>query len=148
MSVIMDPEGAVFAVWQAKEHQGAGLVNEPGTLCWNELVANDIGKLANFYSELMGVSAEDMSGPIEYKMIRVGEREVAGIFKKTPEMKDIPSHWSIYFAVDDCDATVEKAKTMKAEILVSPTDLPTGRFAMLKDPQGAVFSVIKLNGTM
>jgi predicted enzyme related to lactoylglutathione lyase len=148
MSLLMDPEGAVFAVWQAKEHQGAGLVNEAGTLCWNELVASDIEKSAEYYSELFGVSAEDMSGPMEYKMIKVGENQVAGIFKKTPEMKDMSSYWSVYFAVDDCDATVEKAKKMNAEVLVSPTDFPSGRFAMLRDPQGATFSVIKLNDAM
>jgi predicted enzyme related to lactoylglutathione lyase len=61
-----------------------------------------------------------------------------------PEYQGVPAHWGVYFAVDDCDATVEKAKGMGATSCVPPTDIPNvGRFAVIQDPQGAIFSVFK-----
>ena len=63
---------------------------------------------------------------------------------KNEQMKDLPSRRSVYFAVDDCDGAVEKATSMKPQVIVPPTDMGPGRFAVLQDPQGAVFSVIKM----
>ncbi|RMG61620.1 MAG: VOC family protein, partial [Calditrichaeota bacterium] len=58
---------------------------------------------------------------------------------------DVPSHWLVYFAVEDCDATVKTAQSLGGQVLVSPSDIPgVGRFAILQDPQGAVFAIIKL----
>jgi hypothetical protein len=63
----------------------------------------------------------------------------------TKEMTGMPPHWVVYFAVDDSDRTVEKAKGMGAQVMVPPTDIPNiGRFAILNDPQGADFAVIRL----
>ena len=81
---------------------------------------------------------------MEYWLLKVGGRDVGGVLRKTEQMKDLPSHWSVYFTVDDCDCTVEKAKSMKAQVIVPPTDMGPGRFAVLQDPQGAVFSIIKM----
>jgi hypothetical protein len=59
----------------------------------------------------------------------------------------MPSHWLVYFAVEDCDATVDKAKGLGANVTVAPMDVETvGRFAMLTDPQRSAFAVIKLRG--
>jgi predicted enzyme related to lactoylglutathione lyase len=50
-----------------------------------------------------------------------------------------------YFQVADCDATAAKAQALGASFKVPPTDIPrVGRFAVIQDPQGAVFSIIKL----
>ena len=62
-----------------------------------------------------------------------------------PHMGPMPPNWGIYIAVDDCDATAQKATTLDGRQYVPPTDIPNvGRFAVLSDPQGAVFSIIKL----
>ena len=62
-----------------------------------------------------------------------------------PDMGDIPSHWNVYFAVENCDATIEKADGLGGSTIVAPTDIPEiGRFAVLSDPQNAAFSVIAL----
>jgi hypothetical protein len=56
----------------------------------------------------------------------------------------MPPHWLVYFAVSDCDATVDKAKELGGAVFVPPTDIPPGRFAVLADPQGAMLAVMKL----
>jgi predicted enzyme related to lactoylglutathione lyase len=142
MAVLQDPEGAFFSLWQPNKHIGAALVNEPGTLIWNELVADDPEKLSPFYASLLEIEMKDMEGMPEYKLFTVEGNSVAGIFKKTEQLQGLPSHWSIYFAVEDCDATVEKTISLGGEIVKPAADTPMGRFAVLKDPQGAVFQVI------
>jgi predicted enzyme related to lactoylglutathione lyase len=142
MAVLQDPEGAVFSLWQPNKHIGAELVNEPGALIWNELVADDPERLAAFYGALLDIEMKDMEGMPEYKLFTVEGNSVAGIFKRTEQLKGLPSYWSIYFAVADCDATVEKTASLGGEIVKPAADTPMGRFAVLKDPQGAVFQVI------
>jgi len=55
----------------------------------------------------------------------------------------VPAHWLVYFATDDCDATVDKASGNGATVMVPPTDIPPGRFSVMLDPTGAAFAVIK-----
>lgn len=147
MAVVQDPTGGVFALWQAGETPGAGAYNIPGTLCWNELGTNDTQKAGEFYSTLFGWTRETHQfGPMEYTMFQNGDRGAGGMFKITPEMGPIPPHWLVYIAVDDCDATVQKAAELGASVMKPPDDIPgVGRFAILTDPQGAGFAVIKLD---
>ncbi len=146
MAVIQDPTGAVFAVWQPRTHIGARVVNEPGSLCWNELATNDVDAAGAFYTKLFDWGSEQREmGPITYTMFMAGDRPAGGMLKMTEEWGDIPPHWMPYLATDDCDYCAEKAKSLGAEVKVPPTDIPSvGRFAVLQDPQGAVISVIKL----
>ena len=146
MAVIQDPNGAVFSVWQANRHKGAGIVNQPGSLCWNELATTDTAKGRDFYTNLFGWEGNVMPfGPIEYTMFVNGGRPAGGMFGITPEMGNIPPHWLAYFAVDDCDARTQKAADLGANILKPADDIPgIGRFSILQDPQGAVFAIIKL----
>ena len=147
MAVIQDPTGGVFALWQPLEHQGAGVYNLPGSFCWNELGTHDTQKAGEFYSELFGWPREtNQFGPIEYTMFSGADRPAGGMFKITPEMGPMPPHWLVYFAVDDCDASVQKATELGAAVMKPADDIPEiGRFAILTDPQGAAFAVIKLN---
>jgi predicted enzyme related to lactoylglutathione lyase len=81
----------------------------------------------------------------EYTIFKKGEAQAAGMMKIPKEMGPAPPHWLVYFAVDDSDKTVEKAKRMGGEVMVPPTDIPNiGRFAILNDPQGAGFAVIRI----
>ncbi len=147
MAVIQGPTGEVFNIWQPKNHIGAQVVNEPGTLSWNELATNDIEKAQAFYTQLFGWGAQVQEMPMTtYTTFLVGERMNAGMLQMTEEWGDMPPHWMVYFAVADCDASAEKAKALGGEIGVPPTDLPpVGRFAVLTDPQGAHFTIIKLD---
>jgi predicted enzyme related to lactoylglutathione lyase len=146
MAVIQDPTGAVFSLWEPKSHIGARVVNEPGSFCWNELYTTDAARAADFYTGLFGWTKDVRHMDYgDYVIFNFGGRMAAGMMKIPKEWGPVPPHWMVYFAVDDCDKTVEKAKGLGAQVTVPPLDVPeVGRLAMLKDPQGAAFAVIKL----
>jgi len=146
MAVVQDPTGAVFALWQAGTHIGAGVTNVPNSFCWNELGTNDTARAADFYTGVFGWGKDVQNfGPMEYTMFTNGDRPAGGMYKITPEMGPIPPHWLVYFSVADCDAAVEKAVSLGAKTMKPADDIPgIGRFAILTDPQGAAFALIKL----
>jgi predicted enzyme related to lactoylglutathione lyase len=144
MSVVQDPVGAVFSLWQPNEHKGAQVVNEPGALCWNELYTTDPKRAADFFTGLFGwtKNARHMDYG-EYVIFEQGSSMTAGMMQVPKEWGPVPPHWLVYFAVDDCDASVAKVTELGGEVLRPPTDMPYGRHADVADPQGAMFSVIK-----
>jgi len=143
MAVLVDPTGAVLCIWQTKDHIGAELVNEHGTLAWSELMTPDVDAAAKFYEGLFGwtAHAEDM-GAMIYTTFMLADRGIAGAMK--PPVDGIPPNWGTYFAVDDCDATVEAARRGGATVFMGPEDIAPGRMASMADPQGAMFNVITL----
>lgn len=141
MAVVTDPSGAAVCLWEAKDHQGAALVNEPGALTWNELITGDPAAIG-FYERLLGLKPSAMDyGGMPYTTFDVDGEMIAG--SMAPPMEGIPSHWHVYFATGDADATAERAKSLGGSVMQAPFDTPAGRIAVLADPQGAVFSVIK-----
>lgn len=148
MSVLKDPTGATFALWQAKKHIGSSRINEVGALCWNELLTTDPDQAGRFYRGLFGWTTEPMpmGDSRTYTLFKLGDTQPGGMLKITPEMGPIPSNWMIYLSVADSDGTVEKAKKLGATPLMPPLDVPgVGRFAILSDPQGAVFAIVRMN---
>lgn len=146
MAVIADPTGAHFCIWQPKQHKGVGVKGETNSLCWNELLTGDTEKAKDFYTKLFGWKSKTDSGATPYTEWINGEEHIGGMMQIQPQMGPMPPNWGIYIAVDDCDAKVEKAKSLGGRVYVSPTDIPNvGRFAVLSDPQGAVFNIIQLN---
>ena len=142
MSVFADPAGAVFGTWQPRDHPGAGLVNEPGTFCWSELITTDVAGATDFYRTVFAWAAHPVGEYVEFQ--RDG-RPFAGMMAKPAEMPaEVPPMWGVYFAVDDTDATLARARELGGSILMGPTDIEPGRFAVLADPAGAVFNVIAL----
>ena len=146
MAVIKDPTDAVFAIWQAKAHHGSGIYNVPNSFCWNELGTRDTAKAGEFYTNVFGWSTEALpESPVEYTVFKNGDRGNGGMYKMTPEMGPIPPHWLVYFAVDDCDAKVQQTTELGGGVMKPAEDIPgIGRFAILHDPQGAAFAIIKL----
>jgi predicted enzyme related to lactoylglutathione lyase len=142
MAFVMDPSGAAVALWQAGQHIGATLVNEPGTVTWNELITTDPGVTA-FYDDVLGLtaSAMDMGGGSPYTVFEAGGQPVGGT--AAPQMPGVPNHWHVYFEVADADAAAAKARELGGSVVAEPFDIPVGRMAVLGDPQGAVFSIIK-----
>jgi uncharacterized protein len=144
MVVAADPAGAVFGLWQPMDHKGAGIVNEPGTLTWNELNTRDLEAALAFYPQVFDWQPETHKGEMDYTEWKLRGRSVAGMMAM-PEMvpAEVPSHWLVYFATGDCDATTEKAAGLGATLLAGPMDIEPGRFAVMLDPTGASFAVIK-----
>lgn len=144
MAAIADSTGGVVALWQPKAHIGAEIVNEAGALVWSELLTDDVQKAAKFYEDILGVTVQHQTDPFPYSMIMVDEKSVGGFMAKSPEMGQMPNAWINYFAVDDADSSAAKAESLGGKIMVPPMDTPVGRFAGITDPQGAMFSVIKM----
>jgi predicted enzyme related to lactoylglutathione lyase len=138
-----DPTGATLSVWEPKTHLGVDLFGAPGSACWCELATTDVTKAGGFYSSLFGWSLKESSDGMPYTEIGNKGQMIGGMMPMNdPQHQGVPPHWTVYFAVDDCDAAAEKAKGLGAMLYVPPTDIPkVGRFAMIQDPQGAVFSI-------
>jgi uncharacterized protein len=174
MGVFSDPSGAVFSVWQAREHKGAQLVNEPGTWNFSELNTRDPEGAKAFYGAVFGWEAttlatdggdtsmwrvpgygkflEQRDPGLRDRQADVGAPEgfedaVAWLVPMTSEQfpDDTPPHWSITFAVDDADAIAERAAKLGGKVLVPPFDAPWVRMAVIGDPQGAVFTASKFS---
>jgi len=162
MAVLTDPEGAVFCVWQAKNHRGAKVVNEHGSLNFNSLATRDPEGAKAFYGAVFGWETlglpsgsmwtlpgygdhlEEGSPGLREQMAAMGGPEgfidvVAALNPIADEDSDAPAHWSVTFAVDDADAAAAKASELGGEIVAGPFDAPWTRMAVIKDPQGATF---------
>ena len=141
LAVVADPTGAVVILWEPGHHHGAHLVDEHGTMCWHELVTSDVDAAMGFYSKLLGWTSVpfDEDGTVG---VRLGDDFIASA---APGAEDVPPHWSVLFAVDDCDAVVEHCVRLGGRTVVPAMDQPPGRMAMLADDQGAMFWVITLN---
>jgi predicted enzyme related to lactoylglutathione lyase len=146
MAVLRDPGGAFLNLWQAKKSVGAMRKNEPGTLCWNELATTDVNGSEKFYKALFGWTAKKGTAPPgEYTEFHNKGEAVGGMLRIQPEWGSVPPHWLPYFAVVDCDASADRASENGAAMHVPPTDIPqVGRFAVVRDPQGAAFAIIAL----
>jgi predicted enzyme related to lactoylglutathione lyase len=149
MAFFADPGGAMFGVWQPKTFAGADLVNEPNSLCWNELLTRDAEAGRTFYPAVFGWTAGRPSfedAPETYTLWEVDGRPVGGMMQMTDEYfpPDVPPHWGVCFAVADCDAVVATARELGATITTEPTDMSLGRYAGIVDPQGASFAVMRL----
>ena len=78
MAFIQDPQGAVFAAWQPKQHIGARVKFEPGALTWNELQTSNPDAAIEFYCRLLGMERGETMDEIDYTLLRVQGTEVAG----------------------------------------------------------------------
>lgn len=149
MAMVQDPTGAVVGAWQPGTHIGARLVNQPGALSWNELGTTDAQKAGEFYTNVFGWKAQtqDMgNGTLYTTFLNGGQMNIAGMMQMTEAWGDMPSHWGVYFTVADCDASAAKVTELGGQVLMPPTDIPAvGRFAVIQDPQGVVFNIIKLD---
>jgi predicted enzyme related to lactoylglutathione lyase len=172
MGVFSDPFGAVFSVWQAYEHKGAQLVNEPGTWNWSDLNTRDPEGSKVFYSRVFGWEPDFVDlgygdswmwrVPGYAKVLEVNDPDlrrrqadagapagfedaIGWMMPMTSDQfpDDVPPHWSITFAVDDTDAVAGRAAELGGKVVVPPFDAGVVRVAVLRDPGGAMFSVSK-----
>lgn len=146
-----DPTGAEFAIWQPGEIKGLGAVTDPNTLCWTELYTTDAAAATGFYRDVFGWQTEDVPmGPGRYTVVTPAgggaNASHGGIMQLPAEhlSRGSRSEWHPYFEVGDCDTTFALATSQGAAVLIPPMDAAgVGRLAMVTDPQGAVFAVIR-----
>ncbi len=144
MLAALDPDGAVFALWQGRANPGAGVMNEPGALTWTELLAKDAG-VARFYAGVLDWTAEAMPMPMpgsgEYTVFNAGGKPSCGMLQAPA---GAPPGWLPYFAVAAADASFRRAQDLGGTACKEPQDIPdVGRFAVLADPQGVRFGVLE-----
>jgi predicted enzyme related to lactoylglutathione lyase len=116
-----------------------------GRFLWYELMTTDVDAARTFYSEVIGWSTSQWpEAETPYTMWMNGETAIGGLMLLPEEAKAMgaPPHWMAYIGVDDVDATVKQATKLGAALLNGPFDVPkVGRIAILRDPQGAAFSI-------
>jgi len=147
MAIVADTAGAIFGLWQPGQHTGAGVVNAPGSLVWNELNIRDAAAVTPFYETVFGWTAmPSEAGGMEYTAWELDGTPIGGMLTMPPQMPaEIPPHWLTYFGVADTDAAIATATAAGGTLMFGPIDIPIGRFAVLSDPQGGVFAAIAMN---
>jgi uncharacterized protein len=150
MAVFTDPLGAQFSVWQPIEHVGAALINEHGTLTWNELHTRDRDRAKDFYGKVFGWYSQDidMGGGDLYTIVKLTEDEndpgVGGMTPLREDRGEQADHWLVVFAVDDADATVAKAAELGGSVTMPPMTMEgVGRLAAFTGPHGEEITIIK-----
>ncbi|MEA2231461.1 MAG: uncharacterized protein QOD83_1277 [Solirubrobacteraceae bacterium] len=167
MAVFTDPEGAAFCVWQAKKHTGARIVNEHGSLNFNDLNTRDVEGARRFYGSVFGWERLGLEGGLQMwtlpgygdhlerdnpdlrkHMAEAGapkgfEDVVASLVPIADDKPDVAPHWGVTFAVDDADAIADKTTELGGTVVVPPFDAPWVRMTVITDPQGATFTASK-----
>ncbi len=106
IAVGADPAGAAYGLWQAKQHTGADLVDEPGALCWAETMSRNYDASRTFYADVFGYRLQEIGeGDFRYCVASLDDGRPVGGIGEIPAAApaDVPSHWMVYFAVESCD---------------------------------------------
>jgi len=167
MAVLADPDGAAFCAWQAKNHKGAKIVNEHGSLNFNNLNTRDPDGAKSFYGSVFGWKTLGLEGGFtmwtvpgygdHLEQIDPGTRErfaavgapagfedvVASLNPIPDDQPQTPPHWGVTFAVDDADAIAAKTTDLGGQVVAPPFDAPWVRMTVITDPQGATFTASK-----
>jgi uncharacterized protein len=148
MAVFQDPTGAFISAWQPAEMQGAQVMNAPGSFAWAELSSRGVEKAKPFYNKVFGWGNKESpmgEGEAPYtEFLLDGERIAGGMEMNSMVPREVPSYWTVYFAVDDVDKAFKKAIDAGGQEMLAPQEFPGGRFAIVSDPQGAVFGLLKM----
>jgi predicted enzyme related to lactoylglutathione lyase len=167
MGVFADPAGAVFCAWQPRNHRGAGVVNEHGSVNFNVLNTRDIDGASRFYGAVFGWELLDTGGAgamwalpaygdflerrtpgTRENMAAMGaparfDEVVAAVAPIPDDQPDTAAHWGVTFAVDDADTIAARAAELGGRVVVAPFDAPWVRTTVITDPQGATFTASK-----
>lgn len=159
-SLLLTPECAPLVVWSGNKGVDNEAWGEVGGVVWVEYYTRDVPGINDFVGHVFGsryqrvdltrppVDGEDAEGEIgyEYHWLKISgvEPDRGGMMEMDESWGDMPSHFMVYFRVEDCDASAAKAAELGGMVCVPPTNIPPGRFAVLNDPQGATFSILSM----
>lgn len=149
MAIVSAPSGAAFGLWEPGEVTGFSASGAPGTAVWFEAMSTDIDADAAFYHAVFGWQnvPEPSAGDMGYVTNAAGADARAGLLDATGQLPEgVPSHWQVTFGVEDTDATVARLVELGGSVLMEPQDSPHGRFAVVRDAQGAPFGIISGEG--
>ena len=145
-AVLADPTGARVGAWQPGTFPGFTVLDEPGAPSWFELFTRDHAGALAFYRSVFGWDTTTVGDTDEFRYATVrdpqGDGEMAGVMDASAFLPaGVDSHWSVYWHVDDADATVRQTTALGGAIVQQATDTPYGRLATLTDPAGAEFKL-------
>jgi predicted enzyme related to lactoylglutathione lyase len=147
MAVFQDPSGAFISAWQATQ-MGGFQTDAPNSYGWAELNSRGIERALPFYNKVFGWTAKTSEmgeGQPPYTEFQINGESIAGGMEMNPMVPaEVPSYWMVYFNVDDVDASFKKATGAGGREMLAPQEFPGGRFAILTDPQGAIFGLLKM----
>lgn len=122
------------------------MTNPHGTPIWYELLAKDADAAQAFYAEVVGwtISSSGMVEGLDYRILHAADGDPIGGLMPLPAGAPMPPGWLFYVGVDDVDRMVERATALGGAVHMPATDMPgVGRMALLADPQGARFYVMR-----
>jgi predicted enzyme related to lactoylglutathione lyase len=147
-AICADPTGATFGLWEPRARHGAQLCNAPSAWAMSVLMTAEPQQAIDFYNTVFGWETEAFGPATLFRRPGYfgGEpgqpvpRDVVAVLQPV-EREGVPAHWNVGFWVDDADAVAARTEELGGKIMAGPFDGPTGRGAVLADPQGAHFSV-------
>lgn len=144
--IASDPAGAVFGVLQGRGCPGPRDLGAPGSPVWHELITYETATIGKFYEAVFDYAGEP-SSPADLDTLTMRLRDepvvvVRGMGSALP--RDRGPHWLTHFAVPDADEAAHRVVELGGHILRAPYDGATGRLATVADPEGAVFTVVRL----
>ena len=145
-AVLNDPTGAQHGAWQAGTFIGFTVLNEHGAPSWFELLTRDYATAVSFYRSVYQWETDTVGDRDEFRYTTMrhpdGEGELAGIGDASSFLPEgVSAPWSIYWEVDDVDASVARVKALGGAIVLEANDTPYGRLATVTDPAGAQFKL-------
>ncbi|PXW35783.1 UNVERIFIED_CONTAM: hypothetical protein DES50_101730 [Williamsia faeni] len=151
MAFATDRAGAVFGLWQPREHRGFGIFMEPSAPCYFELQTTDYPAALEFYRDVLGNPVITVADTDDFRYSQLAQQDLeagerhAGIVDASKDLPpEVPSHWSVYIGVESADATAAKATELGGTVVQAPEDTPHGRIATLGDPWGATIKLYQL----
>jgi predicted enzyme related to lactoylglutathione lyase len=119
-------------------------VDVRGRFVWHELMTRDVPGAKKFYSGLMGWKAQPWPLDPTYTVCHAADVPVAGIMEIPADLPaEVPAHWLQYIGTRDVDGIADAAVRAGGSVVKAPADMAgAGRYAVLKDPQGALFAII------
>jgi hypothetical protein len=144
--MLVDPAGAQIGAWQPGSFAGFTVLGEHGSPSWFELHTNDFAGSLGFYESVFGWKTSLAGDTDEFRYATMsnpsGGDDLAGVMDASrwlPQGKT--ANWSVYWEVDDIDATAARAKELGGSVTIEPQDTPYGRLAAAADPSGGVFKL-------
>jgi predicted enzyme related to lactoylglutathione lyase len=146
MAVATDPTGAVFGLWQPREHRGFELIGAAGSPVWHQLTTRGYGAALDFYRDVLGWQTEPVSDTHEfrYSTARFGDEELLGVMDGAALPEEIPPNWVIFFGAEDVDKTLRVIADNGGAVVRDAEDTPYGRLAAASDPTGVIFNLSSL----
>ena len=147
MGLAIDPSGASFGLWQPLEHRGFELIGEAGSPVWHQLTTRDYRTAVDFYREVLGWRAEQVSDTDEFRYTTAwfDEQTLLGMMDGASCLPDgVPSNWSIFFGAEDVDKTLQVISDTGGAVVRAAEDTPYGRLAAATDPTGVIFNLSSL----